>query len=47
MLVSPSDDTFDQLRIHLQEKISTGNGETLFDIGTGAGKLYIRIKNII
>ena len=38
MLVSPSDDVFDQLRLHLQEKICDGNGETLFDVGVGAGQ---------
>lgn len=37
MLVSPSDDVFDQLRLHLQEKICDGNGEMLFDVGVGAG----------
>ncbi|XP_045111177.1 GTP-binding protein 1-like isoform X2 [Portunus trituberculatus] len=36
MLVSPSDDVFDQLRLHLQEKICDGNGEMLFDVGVGA-----------
>lgn len=38
MLVSPSDEVFDQLRQHLQEKICDGNGETLFDVGVGAGE---------
>lgn len=37
MLVSPDDEVFDQLRLHLQEKICDGNGETLFDVGVGAG----------
>ena len=40
MLVSPDDKIFEQLRIHLQEKISNGSGETLFDIGAGAGMSF-------
>lgn len=38
-LISPNNKTFDQLRILLQEKISDGNGETVFEVGAGAGKL--------
>nr|XP_027225739.1 GTP-binding protein 1-like [Penaeus vannamei] len=36
MLISPDNEVFDQLRLHLQEKICDGNGETLFDVGVGA-----------
>ncbi|RXG52841.1 GTP-binding protein 1 [Armadillidium vulgare] len=35
-LISPSNSSFDQLRTFLQEKISDGNGETLFEVGSGA-----------
>lgn len=46
MLVSPSDDVFDQLRQHLQEKICDGNGETLFDVGVGAGECHCTFSEI-
>ncbi|XP_076054135.1 GTP-binding protein 1-like isoform X2 [Oratosquilla oratoria] len=36
MMVSPDEKVFDQLQQHLQEKISDGHGETLFDVGVGA-----------
>lgn len=36
--MSPTDKVFDQLRSHLQEKICDGNGETLFEVGVGAGE---------
>lgn len=36
MLISPDNEVFDHLRLHLQEKICDGNGETLFDVGVGA-----------
>lgn len=38
ILVSPTADEYDLLRKQLLERLETGNGEIIYDIGHGEGK---------
>lgn len=38
VLVSPSNEQFDLLKMYLENRIADGRGETIFDIGIGDGE---------
>lgn len=41
ILISPSSEQFELLKIRLQERIADNRGETIYEIGIGEGKTFI------